>query len=110
MLLAAAEKFDIDLAASYAYSDSESDIPMLRAVGHPVAVNPDRELGALARAEGWEVLRFDRLGRRLKATAGLIGAAAAGGIGSAALAGRARTQARARDPRRWGHRRRTRWP
>ena len=31
----------IDLAESYAYSDSESDLPMLRAVGHPVAVNPD---------------------------------------------------------------------
>ena len=40
--LAAAE--GIDLAASYAYSDSESDLPMLRAVGHPVVVNPDAEL------------------------------------------------------------------
>src|SRR3712207_177261 len=34
-----AEAEGIDLAASYAYSDSESDLPMLRAVGHPVAVN-----------------------------------------------------------------------
>jgi HAD superfamily hydrolase (TIGR01490 family) len=107
---ALASREGIDLAASYAYSDSESDLPMLRAVGHPVAVNPDRELRALARAEGWEVLRFDRLGRRLKATAGLIGAAAAGGIGSAALAGRARTRSRARGPRHWVHRRRgARW-
>ena len=56
----------IDLAASYAYSDSESDLPMLRAVGHPVAVNPDGELARIARREGWQVLRLDRLGRRLK--------------------------------------------
>ena len=39
-----AEREGIDLAESWAYSDSESDLPMLRAVGHPVAVNPDSEL------------------------------------------------------------------
>jgi HAD superfamily hydrolase (TIGR01490 family) len=82
-----AEREGIDLEASYAYSDSESDLPMLRLVGHPVVVNPDTELARVARAEGWEVLRFERLGRRLKAAAALAGAAAAGGIGSAALAG-----------------------
>ena len=38
----------------------ESDLPMLRAVGHPVAVNPDTELARVAREEGWEVLRFER--------------------------------------------------
>jgi HAD superfamily hydrolase (TIGR01490 family) len=76
----------IDLASSYAYSDSESDLPMLRVVGHPVAVNPDRALAAVARAEGWEILRFDRLRRRLQALVGLLGAAVAGGVGSAALA------------------------
>ena len=80
----------IDLAASYAYSDSESDLPMLRLVGHPVAVNPDRELDSIARAEGWEILRFDRLGRRLKALVGVLAAATAGGAGSAALAQKAR--------------------
>jgi HAD superfamily hydrolase (TIGR01490 family) len=80
----------IDLSASYAYSDSESDLPMLRLVGHPVAVNPDRELNAIARAEGWEILRFDRLGRRLKALVGVLAAATAGGAGSAALVQRAR--------------------
>jgi HAD superfamily hydrolase (TIGR01490 family) len=85
-----AEREKIDLSRSYAYSDSASDLPMLRAVGHPVAVNPDRELLAEAREQGWEVLRFERLGRRLKAVAGLLGALAAGGIGSAALAGRRR--------------------
>jgi HAD superfamily hydrolase (TIGR01490 family) len=43
----------LDLASSWAYSDSESDLPMLRAVGHPVAVNPDRELTMFARANAW---------------------------------------------------------
>jgi HAD superfamily hydrolase (TIGR01490 family) len=61
---------DIDLEASYAYSDSVSDLPMLRAVGIPVVVNPDEELTAIAVAEGWRVMRFERLGRRL-ALAGL---------------------------------------
>jgi HAD superfamily hydrolase (TIGR01490 family) len=75
----------IDLAASYAYSDSASDLPMLRLVGHPVVVNPDRELLGVAREHGWGVLRFDRLGRRLKTGVALAGAAAAGGIGSAVV-------------------------
>ena len=44
-----AEREAIDLAASYAYSDSESDLPMLRAVGHAVVVNPDAELRRIAR-------------------------------------------------------------
>jgi HAD superfamily hydrolase (TIGR01490 family) len=77
-----AEREDIDLAASWAYSDSESDLPMLRLVGHPVAVNPDAELARVARAEGWDVLRFERLGRRLRVG---LAAAAVGGIGSVAL-------------------------
>jgi HAD superfamily hydrolase (TIGR01490 family) len=85
-----ARREGIDLAASYAYSDSASDLPMLRVVGHPVAVNPDGELLRVAREEGWSILRFDRLGRRLKALVGLAGAAVAGGVGSAALAARGR--------------------
>lgn len=48
----------IDLAESWAYSDSATDEPMLRSVGHPVAVNPDRELARLANAEGWPILNF----------------------------------------------------
>jgi HAD superfamily hydrolase (TIGR01490 family) len=83
-----AEREGIDLSQSYAYSDSESDLPMLEVVGHPVAVNPDRELGRVARERGWQVMRFDRLGRRLRVTVALAGAAAAGGVGSAALARR----------------------
>jgi HAD superfamily hydrolase (TIGR01490 family) len=85
-----ARREGIDLAASYAYSDSASDLPMLRLVGHPVVVNPDAELLRVAREEGWQVLRFDRLSRRLKTVGGLLGAAAAGGLGSAVLVARAR--------------------
>jgi hypothetical protein len=55
-----AERDGIDLAASYAYSDSYTDAPMLEAVGHPVAVNPDRVLLKLARERGWEVRTFTR--------------------------------------------------
>jgi HAD superfamily hydrolase (TIGR01490 family) len=77
-----AEREGIDLAASWAYSDSESDLPMLRSVGHPVAVNPDATLARIAREEGWEVLRFERLGRRLRLAGAAAGAAAIGGLGS----------------------------
>jgi HAD superfamily hydrolase (TIGR01490 family) len=71
---------DIDLAASYAYSDSESDLPMLRVVGHPVAVNPDAELRRVAREEGWEIMRFETLGRRLKIGAAAVAVAAVGTV------------------------------
>ena len=68
----------IDLADSYAYSDSISDLPMLRAVGNPVAVNPDPPLAAIARAEGWQTLHFERMGRRLVALAVTLLATVAG--------------------------------
>jgi HAD superfamily hydrolase (TIGR01490 family) len=55
-----AERDGIDLDASYAYSDSATDIPMLEAVGHAVAVNPDRELRRAASRHGWDVLAFER--------------------------------------------------
>jgi HAD superfamily hydrolase (TIGR01490 family) len=71
----------IDLAASYAYSDSESDLPMLRAVGNPVVVNPDPDLGRIALREGWEILRLDHLGRRLKVVVAVCAAATLGGLG-----------------------------
>jgi hypothetical protein len=50
---------------------------MLRAVGHPVAVHPDKTLARLAREEGWEVLRFDR--RRLRFAGAAAAAAVVGG-------------------------------
>jgi HAD superfamily hydrolase (TIGR01490 family) len=50
-----ADKHGIDLAASFAYSDSHGDLPMLECVGRPAAVNPDRRLRRLADARGWRV-------------------------------------------------------
>jgi HAD superfamily hydrolase (TIGR01490 family) len=77
-----AAEADLDLAGSWAYSDSESDLPMLEAVGHPVAVNPDGPLADLAAERGWEVMRFETLGRRLKIAGAAITALAVGGVGS----------------------------
>jgi HAD superfamily hydrolase (TIGR01490 family) len=90
-----------DLAQCYAYSDSESDLPMLRAVGHPVAVNPDTELQRVARAEGWRIMRFDKLARRVRLAAILGSLALVGGGGGYAVGrlrdshGRARRALRA---------------
>ncbi|MGZ4593309.1 MAG: HAD family hydrolase [Actinomycetes bacterium] len=56
--LAAAEGYD--LSRSYAYSDSATDLPMLEAVGHPSAVNPDRALRREAVARQWPVLVFTK--------------------------------------------------
>jgi HAD superfamily hydrolase (TIGR01490 family) len=83
----------IDLAASYAYSDSESDLPMMRAVGNPVAVNPDAALEKVARAEGWRIMRFDRLGPMLKISSSVLAVALIGGGSGYAVA-------RARRPKR----------
>jgi HAD superfamily hydrolase (TIGR01490 family) len=49
-----------DLADCWAYSDSVTDLPMLEAVGHPTAVNPDRGLRKIAAERGWPVLEFTR--------------------------------------------------
>jgi len=87
---------DVDLAASYAYSDSLSDLPMLGAVGHPVAVNPDPPLAEIAKQEGWQTMRFERLGRRLVAVAITLLATAAG-FGGSRIAAR-----RKQPPRRFG--------
>jgi HAD superfamily hydrolase (TIGR01490 family) len=64
------ERVGIDLSASSAYSDSATDIPMLEAVGRPVAVNADRALAKVAKERGWEMRSFtkpvrlrDRVGR-----------------------------------------------
>ncbi|RZU30263.1 HAD superfamily hydrolase (TIGR01490 family) [Streptomyces sp. BK022] len=56
--LAASEGYDLD--RSFAYSDSATDLPMLQAVGHPHAVNPDRALRREAVSRGWPVLEFRR--------------------------------------------------
>jgi HAD superfamily hydrolase (TIGR01490 family) len=84
----------ISLPDSYAYSDSESDLPMLHVVGHPVAVNPDAALAKIAKQEGWPVLHFDRLGRRLRTLAAVGLTMAAGGTGTAAVLARLRARRR----------------
>jgi HAD superfamily hydrolase (TIGR01490 family) len=98
-----AARHEIELAASYAYSDSLSDLPMLRAVGNPVAVNPDPPLAQIARAEGWEVMRFERLGRRLVAMAVTVLATVAG-FGASRVAARRMMPAPRRFPVRPGRR------
>jgi HAD superfamily hydrolase (TIGR01490 family) len=55
-----AAKRDIDLSGSYSYSDSVTDVPMLECVGHPVAVNPDRELARVAQEREWPIAIFER--------------------------------------------------
>ena len=53
-------RHDLDLARSWAYSDSFSDFPMLAVVGHPTAVNPDLRLRSIARSYDWPVLDLDQ--------------------------------------------------
>jgi hypothetical protein len=55
-----AERDGIDLSASFAYTDSSSDLPMLELVGNPVVVNPEKELKAMAVENDWPILRFQR--------------------------------------------------
>jgi HAD superfamily hydrolase (TIGR01490 family) len=79
----------IDLARSYGYSDSVTDVPMLEAVGHPVVVNPDRALLRVARERGWEVRRFVkpvRLRDRVPMPSATTAAASGGVTAAAALA------------------------
>jgi len=98
-----AEREGFELGSSYAYSDSESDLPMLRAVGKAVVVNPDGLLRRIAVEEGWEVIELDRLGRRLK----VLAAVGAGTV--LASAGRGLVERGAGRPQRSGlARRRTR--
>ena len=55
---ALAEKRNIDLRASYAYSDHHADIPFLECTGNPAAVNPTGRLMRTAKKRGWPVYRF----------------------------------------------------
>jgi HAD superfamily hydrolase (TIGR01490 family) len=67
----------LDLAQCYAYSDSASDLPMLEAVGHPVAVNPDGPLERHARVHGWPIVHFSQRTRAVirRAAAGVAATA-----------------------------------
>ena len=57
---AVAERTGIDLTRSFAYSDSATDLPLLEAVGNPVAVNPDKDLRRAAEEHGWPIRDFHR--------------------------------------------------
>ncbi|MDT0277520.1 HAD family hydrolase [Blastococcus goldschmidtiae] len=78
-----------DLADCYAYSDSVTDLPMLTAVGHPTAVNPDRGLRKAALQHGWPMLRFERpvsmRSRFSVPAAPMVTGAAAMGVGAAVV-------------------------
>jgi len=54
-----AEEHGIDLADCWGYADSFYDLPFLAAMGHPVAVNPDRRLRATAMSRHWPIIRFE---------------------------------------------------
>jgi HAD superfamily hydrolase (TIGR01490 family) len=89
---ALAEREHLDLSRCSAYSDSANDLPMLTLVGHPNVVNPDAELRAEARRNGWPVYDF-RSGRRVT-TIALPVAAGAGLVVGGMAAGLARHRRR----------------
>jgi HAD superfamily hydrolase (TIGR01490 family) len=75
----------LDLAQCYAYSDSASDLPMLEAVGHPVAVNPDSRLARHARTYGWPVVHFSQRTKSvIRRSVTAAGGVAVAGVGFAA--------------------------
>lgn len=67
----------LDLASSFAYGDSRNDLWMLREVGHPRAVNPDKQLQRTAKHNGWPITELRR--RRALASPRVRWAAAATG-------------------------------
>jgi putative phosphoserine phosphatase/1-acylglycerol-3-phosphate O-acyltransferase len=77
---------DLDLSASYFYTDSRDDLALLDLVGNPRLVNPDAELAKIGARRGWPVYRFTSRGRPgVRELAGLLGAVSA--LGPAALVG-----------------------
>ena len=68
-----AEERGIDLANSYAYSDSHHDIPLLQAVGNPRAINPDTLLQIHALREHWPIYDFRRMRALKKIAAPVLG-------------------------------------
>ncbi len=73
-----------ELDHCWAYSDSASDLPMLEAVGHPVAVNPDGKLSRVAIERGWPIVEFSRRSKAVVRRASqVVGTAAVGALGFA---------------------------
>ena len=107
-ITAEAATHGLDLDASFAYSDSITDLPMLEAVGHPVAVNPDKALRREAEARGWEIRAFEHPRPLREGSVRAPGPATVGigALGAALSAGAAlwwRTR-RVRRPRHWWQR------
>lgn len=85
-----AQQQGYDLARCHAYSDSATDLPLLEAIGHPTAVNPDHTLRRIASERGWPILAFSHptpLRARIPTPSGTAVAAAAVGLGAVAAAG-----------------------
>ena len=84
-----AQRLNIDLSLSSAYSDSETDVPMLECVGFAYAVNPDRVLARIAHDRSWPILTFEKPVRahdhRRSRTPVIVGAAV---VGALTVAGR----------------------
>lgn len=79
-----ARKHDIDVKASYFYTDSHDDLSLLDLVGKPRLVNPDEKLARIGARRGWPVYQFTSRGRpSRREIAGLLGSLAS--IGPAAL-------------------------
>ncbi|QWW19718.1 HAD-IB family hydrolase [Schaalia sp. 19OD2882] len=74
-----------DLDECWAYSDSVTDLPLLEIVGHPVAVNPDKDLDSHAREHGWQILTFRRT-ERVKPRMRQVAVPVAGLLASVGLA------------------------
>jgi HAD superfamily hydrolase (TIGR01490 family) len=102
-----ARKRGYDLTRSYAYSDSMTDVHMLEAVGHPYAVNPDKDLRRVAREREWPILVFEKpvaLRSRMKLpparpTLAALGVAGVGALAAAVWIGAHRARRRAPAPR-----------
>lgn len=86
---ALARDIGYDLASSYAYSDSITDLPMLETVGNPVATNPDKALRAVAKERVWPILTFDKPVALAQKEAHQRSRAAIGAAASAAALGAA---------------------
>jgi HAD superfamily hydrolase (TIGR01490 family) len=91
-----AKEHNIDLQNSFAYSDSNNDIPLLTSVGHPTAVNPDAQLRQYAQAHAWPIHDFRRehFVKRYAVPAGTTAVALIGAGAGMALAAMRRSRSK----------------
>ena len=91
-----------DLAHCYSYSDSASDLPMMQIVGHPVAVNPDRAMEAVAHRRGWPIVEFNRQAKQVAKLSAAASFTIGGAVGGWYLGARheRKTQQRIEQDRR----------